>query len=225
MTIDHNVVATERHINSEIDKAEQLEALENVSCEVVSVVLNSEWTAQVEVEQGPLEPESQVVKTPIETDWVEAILEKYNELERVLDCLGLSGAAAVVDAQRAILRSHITDEINQLGKDPLLDMMQRLLDRAKEMKDDRGYLQVCPVNSDLNNLMWRSSRKLHHQIHQANAAGYHWPENLHLMLEQRDYWDAEDVCWLIMRVTEYLNGQHDPKQPMTISYTLFGRST
>lgn len=172
------------------------------------------------VEEGHLN-EVNITVSRVEVDWIDAILDSMCKLELLLDTLGLSESSAVVCAQRQILMSHIDEEIQKSQSDPLLNMMQRLLDRYKETDDTRGYLQVAPYQSDLNKKLWRTTNKLHHQIHQANMAGYHWPENLHLMLEQRDFWDAEDVQWLIMRAAEYLRGEHDAGSPMTVKVNYF----
>jgi hypothetical protein len=143
----------------------------------------------------------------IPTPWIMAVADLLNHGANLCHAMGLPNSTAQLETMAKVVMETIELEVEQTGQDPLLILMQRLLDTGNERKDTRTLMEVSPIRSVMSDRIWRTTMLLHSQILKANQYGWTFYENIHLMLEQREAWSQGDVLWLIAVAVDYIEGR------------------
>lgn len=90
-----------------------------------------------------------------------------------------------------------------------LSLMARFLDACK--RDQRTYHDFNKGRGvrNFHAWVWYLKDDVHAQLLKAHGQGWAFPESVHLVLEQRDYWSDEDVYHLLMFAADYLEGKYE----------------
>ena len=168
------------------------------------------WITREEMEknQSPFElpphaPEKELIAHE-EIKWIISIVDLVNHASNMANALGMESSTIQLECMAKVAMDNLLDEFKQKERDPILDLMQKLLDTGNARKDQRALIDVAPIRSVMSDRIWRTSWSLHAQISKANQNGWAFYETIHLMLEQRDWWTASDVLWLIAVAVDYI---------------------
>ena len=144
--------------------------------------------------------------------WSEVLVQTLNTLSNITHNMGLDDETHFLTSVSGNLRALI--EVNTfLDRDePILNLMQKLLEAGQRSQDQASWANNCVKKPWLQTRTYQVTQELQIQMLKAHQAGWLYYEILHLMLEQRDFWRSSDVLWLLVMASEYIDEHWQPEK-------------
>lgn len=136
-----------------------------------------------------------------ENHWTKVFDQTIKTLANVAYNMDLKDLTSYLET----MASHVQGMMPKDEEAAIDALTAKLLKCGQLSNDVTSWREMCIAKPWLQTRYYQVTQQLQIQMLKAHQAHYLWYEILHLMLEQRDYWQSSDVLWLLVMASEYID--------------------